>query len=375
MVELPVIDNAIYIADNDSLNKLCDSLKGKDFLALDTEFLRTDTFYPIAGLIQLSCGNDNYLIDPLAVDDWEAFKLLLTDTGIVKVLHSCSEDLEVFDRLFNVLPKPLFDTQIAAAMLGYGFSLSYQKLVDELLAIHVEKGETRSNWLQRPLTSSQCHYAALDVEYLSEVYQQLKNQLESKGRLHWLMQDCERLLQAFVSNEPYYKKVKSAWKLSPRQLHALDKLTIWRESQARNRDVPRGRILKDKCCYEIISSNVSQLNALSRIADISPKTVRKEGEVILQLIADAKDAPEQDLPQALPKPLPVQVGTMLKQLKATVRKVAAELDVAPEVLVRKKDYESLLRSGFGGSTHQLPPSLLGWREEVIGELLLKQLAG
>ena len=369
----PSVDNAVYIATDEELKLLCESMANAEYLALDTEFIRTDTFFPIAGLIQLSSGGDNYLLDPLSIKQWQPLIKLMTDENIPKVLHSCSEDLEVFDRLLGVLPAPIFDTQIAAAMLGLGFSLSYQKLVDAILSQHVEKGETRSNWLQRPLTSSQCHYAALDVEYLPQVYRFLKASLEKKARLNWLQQDCETLLDNFKSSNSYYTKVKSAWKLSSQQLHVLDKLTQWREQQARSRDVPRGRILKDKSCFEIASKLITESQQLTKVSEMSHKTLRKEGDIIANIVVSAKGDDASVYPPRLPKPLPVQLGSTLKQLKAAVSAVADQLNVAQEILVRKKDYELLVRSGYAGGAYQLPKSLLGWRKSVVGDQLLKQL--
>ncbi|MGK0442253.1 MAG: ribonuclease D [Pseudohongiellaceae bacterium] len=370
---IPSIDNAIYIDNNEQLVLLCESFKTARFLAVDTEFIRTDTFYPIAGLLQLSVGQENYLVDPLTIDQWQPLIDVFIDENIPKVLHSCSEDLEVFDRLLGVLPKPLFDSQIAAAMLGYGFSLSYQNLVNEILSQHVEKGETRSNWLQRPLTASQCHYAALDVEYLSDVYLILQAALKDKGRLEWLQQDCDKLLVSFKNNQYTYKKVKSAWKLSPKQLNVLDQLIQWREQQAKIRNVPRGRILKDKSCFEIASKLVKTVAVLAKITDVNPKTVRVEGETIIQLVMDASQQDGSEFPAAMVKPLPLQMGTVMKELKAAVVKLSEELNVAQEILVRKKDYEALLRSGLSGNSHQLPKTLQGWREGIVGKLLLDKV--
>lgn len=366
-------ESYVYVDKNDQLAQLCLEWSRANFIALDTEFIRTDTFYPITGLLQLSIGDCNYLIDPLTIDVWQPFVELMQNTAITKVLHSCSEDLEVFDRLLGVLPTPLFDTQMAAAMLGFGFSLSYQNLVAAMLDVHVEKGETRSNWLQRPLTPSQCHYAALDVEYLPVIYQRLSDELESKGRSHWLQQDCERLVNNFYEPASYYKKVKSGWKLSPKQLCLLDKLTQWRELQARERNVPRGRVVKDKSCFEIASVMPTETSQLSRISELGPKTVRVDGETILQMVTEVKALSNEEYPRPLPKPLPVQTGSVLKILKAIVKQASEDLNLASEILVKKRDYESLLRSGFGGKAYQLPQSLSGWRSGVIGEKLLAQL--
>ena len=364
-------DLALFVDDDAQFVDLCKQWQQVDFLALDTEFIRTDTFYPIAGLLQVSDGHSNYLLDPLKITDFSAFAALMKDQGIVKVLHSCSEDLEVFDRLVGELPSPLFDTQIAAAISGLGFSMSYQRLVEALLDIHVEKGETRSNWLQRPLTQSQCHYAALDVEHLPKVYHLLSNRLTDLNRSQWLVEECEASIAKYHSNEPYYKKVKSAWKLSSSQLGLLEQLTTWREQQARARDVPRGRIIKDRSCFEIAAKPPRSKTQLSAVEDITSKIVRTDGDTILSLIEQYQANPS-NLP-ALPKPLPKESSATLKQLKEHVRIKAQQLDVPAELLVKKRDYEAIIRSGLRGAKYQLPSTLQGWRQNAVANDLLALL--
>jgi ribonuclease D len=163
-----------WIGDNASLAQHCATWRSLAFVAVDTEFMRVDTFYPIAGLLQVSEGERAYLIDPLLISDWTPFAELLQDPAVVKVLHACSEDLEVFLRLTGSLPGPLFDTQLAAGYLNLGFSMGYSRLVQAVLNIELPKGETRSDWLQRPLSATQVSYAAEDVLHLAEVYAQLK---------------------------------------------------------------------------------------------------------------------------------------------------------------------------------------------------------
>ncbi len=367
------IDHPVYIDNSESLEQFCQQWSQAEFLTLDTEFIRTDTFYPIGALIQVSDGKGCFLIDPLAIEDFSAFKQILIDDKIIKVLHSCSEDLEVFDRLLGVLPQPLIDTQIAAGLDGLGFSMGYQRLTEALLQIHVPKGETRSNWLQRPLTNSQIHYAALDVAYLPKMYRMLRDSLQAKGRWSWLVEECQGLAENYRRNsdiELYYQKVKSVWKLSRQQLAVLQALTLWREQQARKRDKPRGRILKDKSCHDIARWQPADLKALSRIEDVGPKTLRQDGETILGIVQAALDIDEREYPQSLPKPLPPQTGTLLKRLKAHVGQRADHLQLAQELLVKKRDYEALLRSGMERGEYKLPESLGGWREDVIGRDLL-----
>jgi ribonuclease D len=366
-------DYPIYIDTNETLQRLCEQWAGASVLALDTEFIRTDTFYPIGALIQVSDGTGCFLIDPLAIDDFSAFKALLIDPKIIKVLHSCSEDLEVFDCLFGVLPAPLIDTQIAAGLDGLGFSLGYQAMTDALLQIHVPKGETRSNWLQRPLTDSQIHYAALDVAYLPEMYRMLTESLEAKGRLQWLQEECNKQVDQFGGADTishYYKKVKSAWKLSAAELGVLQILTQWREEKARQLDRPRGRVIKDRCCFDMARAQPQSIQTLSAIEELSAKTIRNDGDKILALIKQGQNLEVAELPQCLPRPLPPANGSILKRLKSHVKHRAEQLNMAQELLVKKRDYEALLRSGFNGGGYHLPATLSGWRKAVIGDALI-----
>lgn len=371
------IDHPVYIETNQALASYCEQWSKAAVLALDTEFIRTDTFYPIGALIQVSDGNTCFLIDPLPIDDFTAFKQLMINPQITKVLHACTEDLEVFDRLLGVLPAPLIDTQIAAGMNGLGFNLGYQAMTKTLLQIELAKGETRSNWLQRPLTDSQIHYAVLDVAYLPTMYSMLCDLLAADDRMPWLREECDKLVNNYKVPDAirlHYLKVKSAWKLSPSQLAILQLVIEWREHKARERDRPRGRVIKDKSCLDIARLQPDSLGALADINDIAPKTVRKDGEALLNLIKQGQALDIAELPAALPKPLPPANGSILKRLKAHVAKRAEQLNMAPELLARKKDYESLLRSGFDSGNYCLPETLSGWRKPVVGDDLLAILA-
>lgn len=369
-------DQPIYIEHNDTLAKYCQQWAQCELLALDTEFIRTDTFYPKGALLQISDGVDCFLIDPLAIDEFAPLVAILTDPSIVKVVHSCSEDLEVFECLFGVVPRPLIDTQIAAGMDGHGFSLGYQAMTQALLDIHVEKGETRSNWLQRPLTASQIHYAALDVAYLPAMYHLLVASLTAKGRLEWLLEECQALIEIEPDEQKiteYYKKVKSAWKLSARELTFLQRLTQWRERQARDRNIPRGRVLKDCCCFDLARLRPAVASDLDRVKELPGQFVRRYGDVVMAIVEQAAKVSAEDCVQCLPKPLPPESNSLMKKLKAHVHSRAEQLQLAPEVLARKKDYEALLRAGRDG--YQLPPSLSGWRKHVIGDELLALAMG
>ncbi len=359
--------SCLYIDSDDVLHDSCAIWAQAEFLAIDTEFIRTDTFYPIAGLLQVGAAGHLYLIDPLNISDWSAFTDLLRREDIPKVIHSCSEDLEVFQVLFQCVPQPLLDTQIGAALAGLGFGLSYQKLIMECLGIHVEKGETRSDWLRRPLSESQCTYAALDVLYLQKVYPLLKQRLEEKGALNWWLEDCA-VITAQAENpalpQDYYLRIKSLWKLNQRQQYVLQQLCAWREIEAKERNIPRGRVIKDPVCFDIARLLPGDLNQLSRVKELSPGSIRRYGDVILALISSARSVADDDLPAPAPKPLTPAQTQLMKQMKALGEVAVVAADIAPEVLLKKRDLEELIRTGV------LPPSLCGWRKPIIGDALL-----
>ncbi|MDQ2077949.1 ribonuclease D [Marinimicrobium sp. ABcell2] len=364
----------IWIDQDADLAELCERWSQQAAIAVDTEFMRSDTFYPIAGLIQVGDGKGCYLIDPLAITDFEPFRQLMLNPAVTKVLHACSEDLEVFQRLLGVVPEPLFDTQIAAAFAGLGFSLGYAGLVKALLNIEIPKSETRSDWLQRPLAVAQLKYAALDVAHLLIVYGKLVQTLREKERLQWVADDCAELVRN-ARQEPdflsYYLKVGSAWKLRRRELAILQQLCHWREVEARARDLPRNRLAKENALWEIARWQPTELAALQRVNDLPSRTLDRYGE---QLLAIVKNGLEEDDESAWPERLPAPLGrehtSLLKALKRLVRERAQQLQVPPELLVRKREYEALVRSGFDSGDYHLPERLKGWRHPVVGEALL-----
>lgn len=368
---MPLPTEPLWVDSDAELAELCQRWSQQAAIAVDTEFMRSQTFYPHAGLLQVGDGQGCYLIDPLAITDFQPLIDLFVNASVTKVLHACSEDLEVFRHLLGVVPSPLFDTQIGAAFAGYGFSVGYAGLVNKVLGIDVPKGETRSDWMQRPLSQSQLHYAALDVAYLLVVYGKILQQLKATDRLAWVQSDCDELLEASRdSNDPasYYQKIKSAWKLTRPELAILQRLCAWREKQARTRDIPRNRLLKEGALWELAKRKPKYLAQLTRIEGLPPRTVKNDGEALLGLIV--ADAEEQALPQRLPAPLPPAQSGLLKALRAEARNTAEAMALPPEVLVRKKEFEFVVRSGMAAGDYQLPPRLKGWRRSVIGEALI-----
>ncbi|WP_213877077.1 ribonuclease D [Pseudomonas sp. dw_358] len=365
-----------WIRDDASLADHCARWQSLPFVAVDTEFMRVDTFYPIAGLIQVGVGTTAFLIDPLSIQQWQPLAALLENPGVVKVLHACSEDLEVLLRLTGSLPAPLFDTQLAAAYLNIGFSMGYSRLVQDVLGLELPKGETRSDWLQRPLSETQVSYAAEDAVHLGEVYEQLRPRL-SDERAAWVLDDGAELvaqLRREVDPDELYREAKLAWKLSRAQLAVMRALCAWREREARARDVPRNRIVREHALWPLAKTQPDNLQALARIEDMHPRTVRHDGEFILDLIKRNASLPPEQWPPALPEPLPIEASAVLKQLRAVGQAEAERLRIAPELMLRKKTLEALLKSGYPDGPYQLPDSLRGWRREHLGEALLQSLA-
>lgn len=361
-----------WIDSDAALADLCRQLSTQAAIAVDTEFVRTRTYYPHIGLLQIADEQGVYLIDPLAIDNVQPMAEVLANPDIIKVVHACSEDLEVFQYAFGVLPESLFDTQIAAGFAGYGSSIGYANLLRDIKNIDIPKQETRSDWLQRPLSDAQLRYAALDVEYLLEIYQTLVAQLKQQQRLSWVNADCQTIVDKLRNTHhenTYYTRIKSAWKLDAEQLTVLAAICRWREVRAKQKDLSRGRILKDPTLFDIACKLPMDKQQLARIQDMPSRFTASLGDELLAVIIDTLNDTGY-YKELLDRPLTPEQTTIFKRLKVSVKQVAEELSLPPELLVRKKDYEALIRSA---PKYYLPESLLGWRKTVIGDRLLEQI--
>lgn len=366
------------VDDDAALAASCRRWASCEALALDTEFMRVSTFYPKIALIQVADGTSITLIDPLRIHDWSAFAALMTDPAITKVMHSCSEDMLVFHTFLNVLPTPVFDTQIATALLNEGVGISYQNLVKQRFGIELPKGETRSDWLQRPLTAQQLEYAALDVAYLPQCWQAQRTALRELGREGWLQEDSARQVQQYAADlasdfSDYYRNFKAAWQLRPQQLAALQKLAAWREQRARKRDKPRSWIVKDTALFAFAQNLPTNKAQLAAMEDVSDNFVRFEGDEVLALIRAARELPEADCPPPLPKPLTQGQKGRLRKAQDFVEAKGIELRMPPEVLGRKRTLQALqqalLDAAKQGGTPLVPDELLGWRQPFLLEPL------
>ena len=350
-----------WIDSNPKLQKLCDQLSDCGVLALDTEFIRTDTFYPKIALIQISDGQQCWLIDVLAVDEFSAIKSLLESPKTTVIFHACAEDLEVLDHGLDIQPTHIFDTQIAAGLTNVGYCMGYARLVEALFEIQLDKQETRSNWLVRPLSQRQLDYATLDVVYLHPLYNMLNQALEDQQRRDWFNEETQSLF-ALVENrknsQDYYLRIRGAWRLSAQSLTVLDRLCQWRETVARMRDIPRSRIAKDTVLFEIARQLPKFKRQLFEIEDWHPRAIKRYAEAVLK---EVETASQQALLPQPPQPLSKSKTAIMKTIRNSLTSIAQDKQIPREFLSNKKELEDILRSSGQGDC-QWPARLTeGWR--------------
>lgn len=366
----------VWVDSDAELATWCTHFATLPVIAIDTEFIRRTTFYPITGLIQISDGESAVLIDPLSINQWQDLISLMTNQNVIKVFHACSEDLEVFDRLLGVIPTPFYDTQVGEAYVSGQWSLSYVKLIMAYRNIEIAKDETRSDWLKRPLTDAQKRYAALDVAYLIDVYHRQLNTLNEKNMLAWSLEDCDAITHQYRLNsnaELNWSNVKSAWRLSPKSLTLLRLLFIWRDKTARAEDVPKGQVIKDRTLWAIAKLFPDSHNTLSRTEEMTGRQHRLYGEHILKAVNTVNELSQDEYQRALEMPLPSQAGELSKAIKAFVGDKAKNLGIAPEAALKKKQLDPLVRHLFlGEALNLIPPTMTGWRKgEIIDPILQK----
>jgi len=361
------------VSTNQQLAEVARGWLDKELIALDTEFMRVRTFYPAAALFQVCDAEAVYLIDPVAVTDLEPLADVLRCSSVIKLMHSCSEDLEVCDRHLGALPDPLFDTQIAGAFCGLGLSMGYQRMLDDVLGLTLEKSETRTDWLQRPLSDAQLRYAAEDVAYLPGLYRELRSRLEQSGTNAWVQEECAAVLTRFAARNPgaEYTSVSGAWRLSSEQLAVLRALYEWRDETARSRDLPRNWVASDKALLQLAQREPTAIVQLGSIDDLAPGSIRRYGAAMLQVIAGVCELESDDYPPTLPRPLSPAEGKQLKRLKAVITRCAERLQVAPEIIARRRDIEDVLRFGAASDC----PLMSGWRFEECGRDVLSERDG
>jgi ribonuclease D len=354
--------------------RACDAVS---VIAIDTEFMRFNTYYPMLGLVQIYTGKECFLIDPVAVGNLEPLKAILERADLLKVLHACSEDMEVFQHSLGTVPRPIFDTQIAGAMLGVGFSVGYQNLVEHYLSISLPKDQTRSDWLARPLTADQLEYAALDVIHLLEVYDKILEQLDGSPRRAWVLTESEAMgvdIPTLTPPDQCYLKVKGLWQFDASQLNLLKILFAWRETTARKDNVPRNRVADEKALVTIVKEGLNSRSEFQREAGMLPRQLRKYCDQILFLKAEAQQVPEAEFPAQMKRTDTPVSSKKLKKLRQVLAREAEHLNIAPELLTKRRHLEKLIRSEDAQGAYHLPDELKGWREDLIGKPLLVALA-
>jgi ribonuclease D len=362
-----------FIDSASGLRDFCAALRGADWLAMDTEFLRERTYYPKFCLLQIACGPLVACIDPLALASLDPLAEILFDPSVTKVLHAGRQDMELFYQRWNRLPAPLFDTQVAAPLVGLPEQISYAGLVAELLGVSLGKGHTRTDWSLRPLSADQLRYAADDVIYLGAAYQALRGKLEALGRLDWLADDFAALLSpALYENPPEqsWRRVGGAQQLKPRQLAALQALATWRETTARDHNIPRNWVVRDDALLDLARLLPAAPEELARMRGIEERTLKRYGNALCKTIRDSRDRPPPLLDsKARPARRPPEQEALLDLLSAVVRLRAAQHTLNPAVLAGRKDLEQLLDEPAESKL------LKGWRKAMAGEELAAILRG
>lgn len=374
-----------YIDSDRALVQLCQELDDSAQLAFDSEFIRTDTFFPKPGLYQVNDGDRTCLIDPLAIEDWRAFKILLSSYDRVIIMHSCGEDLGLLRHALATMPGQLFDTQRAASIVGYDYSLGYQALVKAELDVDLPKGETRSDWLRRPLASKQLNYAALDVLYLGELRERLLDKMDALDRLAWFESDSRDMLANVVDEwdrsgwETAYLNIGAAWQLEDYALQLLQKLAYWREATARERDKPRNWIAKDQEILTLASRLPAGSRAISEQdveqADVfSSRYVARNARSIADFLNSGYEFLQPPQRELLSRPLSNRARKQLKALQKLTRELAEKLAISPELLARKRLWVELLEHRQRRGDEFWPDGLDNWRREILEDGVREILA-
>lgn len=364
------------IAEQDELEAAIAALRMSDFVTVDTEFIRETTFWPELCLIQMASPDTTALIDPLASGiDLSPFFALMADERVCKVFHAARQDIEIVFHLGGLIPHPVFDTQVAAMVCGFGDSVSYDQLVAKITGTQLDKSSRFTDWRQRPLSDKQLSYALADVTYLIEVYRFLQAELQRENRAHWLNEEMEVL----TARETYDPHPEDAWKRlkmrlrKPIELAVLQATAAWREREARERNVPRGRVIKDDALYEVAQQQPRDAAALARLRT-TPRGWERSGPAagLLAAVNAACALPREQLPK-LPKTAQNPEGSSAASelLKVLLRQIAEEEGVAAKVLASTDDIERMAADGESADV----PALHGWRREVFGDKALKLVRG
>ena len=364
----------MYIANQESFEAFLDRARSSSVLAIDTEFLREKTYYAKLCLVQLATDDEVAIVDPFKIDDLSAMAAVLEDENVMKVFHAAGQDLEIIWHEVGCMPKPLFDTQVAAALLGHTQQIGYGALVHAVCGVQLKKIDSFTDWSRRPLSDSQLDYAADDVVYLPRMYSRMRSELERLGRLHWLDPEFEEMSSSerFESDERQrYKRLKRVGQLSRRQLACAREVAAWRELTAQKRDVPRKWVITDEQIVEACKREARTIDELFMVRGMREKLGTRDARTVAALMKSALDAP----PSTWPEPdrsgkNEPNVDAPLDLMSALVRLRAKENGVAFPTLA---SHDDLLRVARG--YREGIDLLRGWRRALVGEELLELLDG
>lgn len=362
-----------YIDDQGELPRVCAALNDAPYLCVDTEFMREKTYYPRLCLLQLASPDAVFCIDPLRIDDLSPVLDLLYRTDILKVLHAAKQDLEIFYHLRTQVPAPVYDTQVAAALLGHNDQVGYGTLVQQELGVTLDKAHTRTDWSQRPLEAGQLRYAADDVIYLRQIYVRQREALEKLGRSRWLQEDFQALVdpdQYAAHPEQAWQRVKEARRLKPAQLGILQRLAAWRERRAMDLNRPRRWVMRDEILVELARRAPTGLAALERVRGLEKGQVDRLGAELLREIEAGRALPAHELPTTEPRlTLSPEQEALVDAMMAVLRLRAASESLSPAMLANRSTLAQLVQGDDDVAV------LHGWRGALVGEQLRALLDG
>lgn len=368
--------NFEIIVEQERLRQVCELVSQKPYLMVDTEFVRTRTLYPRLGLIQIYDGDILALIDPIALEDMTPFWQVLQNQNVVKVLHACGEDLEVFQHYSGCMPTPMLDTQVMASFLEYGMSAGFGSLVKDFLDIELDKGEARTDWMARPLSDKQLNYAAADVFYLLPLFEKIKQEVENVN--WWDAVELETRLvmekrQRQVDPDKAYLDIKNAWQLRPRQLAVLQQAAKWRLLEAQKRDLALNFVVKELNLWKLARYNLRSREQLEK-EGFERMEVQRHGNRLVKMVYDADGLNETELPAPITRLVDMPgYKQLFKLLKDQIKEVSQQTGLATEFLASKKQLNQLLSWDWKHNrpVDALPDVLSGWRKELLEERLLK----
>ncbi|HRB83274.1 MAG: HRDC domain-containing protein [Acinetobacter sp.] len=362
-----------FIQQQQDLTPVLEKMDRNEVYGLDTEFIKVDTLWPKLGVFQINVENNVYLLDGTTLDLSEFWNKLFRAQQ--NVFHACSEDIDlIYHYAQHKTLNNVFDTQVGMSFLGHGLQVSYQNALKQMLDVDIDKGETRSNWLARPLSPAQLSYAANDVLYLMNLSEKVKQELDSKSLLHFALEDCQHLTQEIATETPLHLLYQDIgnYRHSRRQLMQLQQLAVWREHMVKALNTPRSFILKNSSMIDLVEKNPKNAFQLSGVKDIRQNVVREHGKTILDLV---KFLPEQaDWPLRMARPIRHSSKDVGEKIDHLIQNVVNETSIPKEVLMRKKWMNALHQHVvFHNDEQDLPDYLLGWRYDLLTQPLIQLL--